>query len=188
MSDPKCSYKFTFEPGWFVDYPVISHSCPGSKLTTQPNLGLLDDRAWAKLTEHVERLNHEDDSDVQHKILLVARHGHGVHNDVMEEVGSEEWKVSVFPYVEHDSSKLIILRITGRNYLGMQTELGLTPNLLRKESNKPKTSGSCILRAFGKQTFPSPILSIPARSLEALKQQASYSETLSPNRGLSLGL
>ncbi|KAF5671333.1 PMU1-like protein [Fusarium denticulatum] len=84
MSDPKCSYKFTFEPGWFVDYPVISHSCPGSKLTTQPNLGLLDDREWAKLTEHVERLNHKDDLDVQHKILLVARHGHGVHNDVME--------------------------------------------------------------------------------------------------------
>ncbi|KAI1047539.1 hypothetical protein LB505_014074 [Fusarium chuoi] len=92
MSGPKCSYKFTFEPDWFVDYPVISHSYPGSKLTTQPNLGLLDDREWARLTEHVEQSNDQDDSDVSHKILLVARHGHGVHNDVMEEVGSEEWK------------------------------------------------------------------------------------------------
>ncbi|KAF5546912.1 phosphoglycerate mutase [Fusarium mexicanum] len=92
MSDPKCSYKFTFEPGWFVDYPVISQSCPGWKLTTQPNLGLLDGREWARLTEHVEGSNHQGDSDISHKILLVARHGHGVHNDVMEEVGSEEWK------------------------------------------------------------------------------------------------
>lgn len=95
MSGPKCSYKFTFEPDWFVDYPVISHSYPGSKLTTQPNLGLLDDREWARLTEHVEQSNDQDDSDVSHKILLVARHGHGVHNDVMEEVGSEEWKVCI---------------------------------------------------------------------------------------------
>ncbi|KAF4958329.1 hypothetical protein FGADI_2495 [Fusarium gaditjirri] len=92
MSDPKCSYEFTLEPGWFVDYPVISLSCPGSKLTTQPNLGLLDERQWARLTEQVETLNRQDDSDVTHKILLVARHGHGVHNDIMEEVGSEEWK------------------------------------------------------------------------------------------------
>ncbi|KAF5569471.1 phosphoglycerate mutase [Fusarium phyllophilum] len=92
MSDPTCSYKFTFEPGWFVDYPVISQSYPGSKLTTQPNLGLLDGREWARLTEHVERLNEQDNSDATHKVLLVARHGHGVHNDVMEEVESEEWK------------------------------------------------------------------------------------------------
>ncbi|KAF5550902.1 phosphoglycerate mutase [Fusarium napiforme] len=92
MPDPKCSYKFTFEPGWFVDYPVVYHSCSGSKLTTQPNLGLLSDREWAGLTEHVEQLNHQEGSDFSHKILLVARHGHGVHNDAMEEVGSEEWK------------------------------------------------------------------------------------------------
>ncbi|KAF5725074.1 phosphoglycerate mutase [Fusarium mundagurra] len=91
MSD-LCSYRFTFEPGWFVDYSVISHSCPNSKLTTQPNLGLLHDREWATLLDHVKQLNSRSNPDVSHKILLVARHGHGVHNDVMEEVGSEEWK------------------------------------------------------------------------------------------------
>ncbi|KAK3374782.1 histidine phosphatase superfamily [Podospora didyma] len=41
ISSDMCRYKFSYAPGYFVDYIEAAKGCPGSKLVTQPNLGLL---------------------------------------------------------------------------------------------------------------------------------------------------
>lgn len=114
-SHSMCNYRFSSDASWFIDYAEAARACPQSKLTTHPNLGLLDQiygsddkspgesRGWAGLARHVQDLNDKNYPGVVYKILLVVRHGRGVHNVVMDEVGSAEWKVS--------SAALLVLRM-----------------------------------------------------------------------------
>ncbi|CAI6092660.1 unnamed protein product [Clonostachys chloroleuca] len=103
-SNSTCGYQFSSEATWFVDYVEASRACPQSKLVTQPNLGLLDVvyksddgllseiRGWGGFVRYVQHLNDKTDPSTSYKVLLVVRHGRGVHNVVMDEVGSAEWK------------------------------------------------------------------------------------------------
>jgi hypothetical protein len=101
-----CKFRFSFENSYFVDYPATARACPQSKLTTQPDLGLLDcgyedsstdtseaTPRWTRFARHVQQLNDNSGAGEAYKVLFVVRHGRGVHNDVMDEVGSVEWKV-----------------------------------------------------------------------------------------------
>jgi hypothetical protein len=105
MSNSTCSYRFSSEGGRFIDYVEAARASPQSKLTTQPNLGLLDlvhesdggssdeGQGWGGLARYVEHRNDKSEPGVSYKVLLLVRHGRGVHNVVMDEVGSAEWKV-----------------------------------------------------------------------------------------------
>ncbi|KAJ4187353.1 hypothetical protein NW767_012266 [Fusarium falciforme] len=65
MSNSTCSYRFSSEGGRFIDYIEAARASPQSKLTTQPNLGLLDivhesdegssgeDQGWGGLARYV---------------------------------------------------------------------------------------------------------------------------------------
>ncbi|KAG5655622.1 hypothetical protein KAF25_009121 [Fusarium avenaceum] len=104
MSDSTYSYQFSSEASWFTDYAEAARSCPQSKLITQPNLGLLDlvnksgngslgeSQGWDRFARYIQHLNGQGDPGVLYKVLLVVRHGRSVHNVVMDEVGSAEWK------------------------------------------------------------------------------------------------
>ncbi|KAH8765310.1 histidine phosphatase superfamily [Diaporthe sp. PMI_573] len=104
MTEPVCKFRFSFENSYFVNYPEAARACSQSKLKTLPNLGLLDrdykdstdaseaSPGWALFARHVQHLNDKADTGVAYKVLFVVRHGRGVHNVVMEEVGSAEWK------------------------------------------------------------------------------------------------
>lgn len=106
MSNSTCSYRFSSEGGRFIDYVEAARASPQSKLTTQPNLGLLDvvhesdngplgeGQGWGGLARYVQRCNEKSEPGVSYKVLLVVRHGRGVHNVVMDEVSSAEWKVN----------------------------------------------------------------------------------------------
>ncbi|KAJ2893546.1 uncharacterized protein MKZ38_008500 [Zalerion maritima] len=102
-----CRYRFTLLPTPFVSYAEAAKQCPGSKLTTLPNLGLVGNiepgpgagqtspagqGSWSQLRANVDSLNEQSGSAASYKIMLIVRHGLGVHNVVMGEVGSSEWK------------------------------------------------------------------------------------------------
>ncbi|KAJ3547267.1 hypothetical protein NM208_g1602 [Fusarium decemcellulare] len=101
-----CSYRFSSEGKWFIDYVEAARAYPRSNLMTQDNLGLLShayDAAdgslkvkqdWGRFARHIQQLNDCGDPGVSYKVLLVVRHGRGVHNVVMDEVGSSEWKTN----------------------------------------------------------------------------------------------
>ncbi|KAK4140056.1 histidine phosphatase superfamily [Dichotomopilus funicola] len=97
-------YRFFHVPGYFVDGPEAARACPGSKLTTQPNLGLLErpydsapnenaagDAPWTRFSAHVEWLNKNSPPGVSYKLLYLLRHGLSVHNVVMAKVGRDAW-------------------------------------------------------------------------------------------------
>jgi hypothetical protein len=99
-------YVFSYVPGYFVDSVEAAKACPESKLTTQPNLGLLEtweasgtapnpagEAPWARFTRHVEWLNMDSPQGVSYKLLYLLRHGLSVHNVVMAKVGREAWNV-----------------------------------------------------------------------------------------------
>ncbi|KAI0132388.1 histidine phosphatase superfamily [Xylariales sp. AK1849] len=102
-----CQYKFSHIPGFFIDYVDAAKKCPGAKITTQPQLGILerayepldtspttpkDSPQWAQFAKHVQDLNKRSSNGESYKLLYIIRHGFGVHNMVMEKVGSEAWK------------------------------------------------------------------------------------------------
>jgi broad specificity phosphatase PhoE len=110
IADTSRNYKFSFVDGFFIDYVKAAEQCPGAKVTTQPHLGILDreydgerpDRPddaqrvpqWERFTDYINRLNEHSEQGESYKLLFIIRHGFGVHNEVMEKVGSEAWKVS----------------------------------------------------------------------------------------------
>ncbi|KAF4458240.1 PMU1-high copy suppressor of ts tps2 mutant phenotype [Fusarium albosuccineum] len=103
-----CSYRFCSEKDWFIDYAEAARASPRSNLMTQVNLGLLshasgtedgslkEKKDWGRFSRHIQQLNDGGDPGVSYKVLLVVRHGRGVHNVVMDEVGSSEWKTNWF--------------------------------------------------------------------------------------------
>jgi len=101
-----CSYRFSALSGFFVDNVIAAIACLGGKLTTRPNLGLLDRQydsnqtsdslPWVRFRQHVDALNKQSLAAESYKVLYLARHGLSVHNIVMEEVGGEAWNVGAF--------------------------------------------------------------------------------------------
>jgi hypothetical protein len=102
-------YRFSYVPGYFIDGAEAAKTCPESKLTTQPNLGLLDrsydspqcspeETPWAQFSRHLELLNRNSPHGESYKLLYLLRHGLSVHNIVMANVGSDAWKVRGAPY------------------------------------------------------------------------------------------
>ncbi|KAK0625941.1 phosphoglycerate mutase [Immersiella caudata] len=97
-----CSYRFSALSGYFVDNVLEASSCLGGKLTTRPNLGLIDrqydpnqpsgELPWARFRQHVDHLNQQSPPGESYKVLYLVRHGLSVHNIFMEEVGNEAWK------------------------------------------------------------------------------------------------
>jgi broad specificity phosphatase PhoE len=97
-----CSYRFSALSGYFVDNVMAASSCLGGKLTTRPNLGLIDrqydqnqppnDLPWTRFRRHVDHLNQQSAPGESYKVLYLVCHGLSVHNIFMEEVGIEAWK------------------------------------------------------------------------------------------------
>ncbi|KAH6682248.1 putative phosphoglycerate mutase [Plectosphaerella plurivora] len=99
--------KFSLVPGFFVDLLEKSRQDPAAKITTQPNLGLLDrsswpgnvsqstsddsKTSWELLADHVARLNQAASGSTKYKVLFVTRHGQGYHNTMEAKVGTEAW-------------------------------------------------------------------------------------------------
>jgi hypothetical protein len=105
-------YDFTFIPDYFVDYAKVAGDGAG-KASTQPQLGLLkraydeDSRQpspdinvpqWTRFAKYVDTLNQESRDGDCYKLVYLIRHGTGVHNVIMEKVGSKAWKVSTDCY------------------------------------------------------------------------------------------
>ncbi|ETS81757.1 hypothetical protein PFICI_06759 [Pestalotiopsis fici W106-1] len=100
-------YKFLFVPDFFIKYEEEAKKYQGGKIITQPQLGILtqdygpvDEEPatftnrpqWARFAEHVKNLNETCGDGVSYKLFYLIRHGIGVHNVVMEAVGSEAWR------------------------------------------------------------------------------------------------
>ncbi|KAK6079583.1 phosphoglycerate mutase [Seiridium cupressi] len=104
VAETTCNYKFSFMPGFFIDYVEAAQQYPEGKVQTQPRLGILtrdydgEDpvvphaRQWKRLAKYIKRLNAASKDGESYKILYVIRHGFGIHNQVMEEVGREAWR------------------------------------------------------------------------------------------------
>ncbi|KAM3553824.1 hypothetical protein ARSEF4850_006751 [Beauveria asiatica] len=87
MTKSVCKSRFTVEEGYFVDYAEAARAC---SRTDDSDAG----PGWARFARHVQYLKDKAEAGSTYKLLLVVRHGRGVHNVVMDEVGSAEWKVS----------------------------------------------------------------------------------------------
>ncbi|KAK8103146.1 hypothetical protein PG984_016292 [Apiospora sp. TS-2023a] len=98
-------YKFTTVQEIFVDYTQDGQNSSSSPTTiaTYDQLGIIEEKdydqdrkpsspslQWKRLESHVAKLNSESE-DVSYKVIYVVRHGRGVHNVVMDAVGSQ-WK------------------------------------------------------------------------------------------------
>ncbi|KAH8205545.1 hypothetical protein TruAng_000251 [Truncatella angustata] len=103
-SEITCNYEFSYVEGFFVDYAKTAEQYEGGKVITQPGLGLLDraydgedthdaneSARWARFANYVQRLNSQSKDGESYKVLFLIRHGFGVHNQVMEKVGSQAW-------------------------------------------------------------------------------------------------
>ncbi len=103
-----CHYRFKILPEYFVDYFETAKQCPGQKVTTQPNFGLVyqpnaaveesqqvvkPEMPWEHFKSHVHRLNANSPDHIMYKVLYLTRHGLGVHNLYEAEVGREAWNV-----------------------------------------------------------------------------------------------
>ncbi|KAK7946149.1 uncharacterized protein PG986_010470 [Apiospora aurea] len=100
-------YKFTTVQEIFVDYTKDGQNSSSSPTTiaTYDQLGIIEEKdydqdrkpspasssQWKRLEDHVAKLNRECDSHESYKVIYVVRHGRGVHNVVMDAVGSK-WK------------------------------------------------------------------------------------------------
>ncbi|PKS13288.1 hypothetical protein jhhlp_000059 [Lomentospora prolificans] len=97
-------YKFTAVPGIFKSFAAECAADPGLKITTQPDLAILE-RAyetdapgdaenltqWQRLAKYVDGLNRTAPEGTSYKLLYLTRHGQGVHNVMHEKVGTEAW-------------------------------------------------------------------------------------------------
>ncbi|KAH8680941.1 histidine phosphatase superfamily [Xylariales sp. PMI_506] len=113
--------KFSYVSGFFfTDYATAGIESRKIPVTTQPRLGILERRydlagsaslrlgegppQWARFADYIDRLNSQSPDGVCYKLIYVIRHGRGVHNVVMEEVGSEAWKKH-WSHLEGDSER-----------------------------------------------------------------------------------
>jgi hypothetical protein len=102
-------YKFTYLPGFFQDYTEIAGQSPTRVVTRQLKLGILNRRyddidsisdtpldlpQWARFAAYVGNLNQRCKTGESYKLLYLIRHGFGMHNMVMKEVGTDAWNVS----------------------------------------------------------------------------------------------
>ncbi|KAI1876927.1 uncharacterized protein JN550_000999 [Neoarthrinium moseri] len=99
-------YKFSFMPGFFVDYVKAAELYPDAKVQTLPNLGITgrgygaapegpssgEQRpSWRGFTEYLQGLNERNEHGESYKLLFLIRHAAGVHNIFMEQVGTDAW-------------------------------------------------------------------------------------------------
>ncbi|KAL5594664.1 hypothetical protein BROUX41_001580 [Berkeleyomyces rouxiae] len=96
-------YKFQALPDIFVDFAPRCAADPAYKVTTQPDLAIIDraypgdDEAaaqlqpWERLTAYVKRLNAAAEPGTKYKIVYLTRHGVGDHNAMIRKVGQKEW-------------------------------------------------------------------------------------------------
>ncbi|OGM51024.1 hypothetical protein ABOM_000256 [Aspergillus bombycis] len=109
MEHPRATtshYKFKLIPEFFVNYHEIARQSPGSKVTTQPSLGLIDQpystptntqpdaepkKPWERFAEYINQLNAESPDSVTYKVIYLTRHGLGIHNAFEAKVGREAW-------------------------------------------------------------------------------------------------
>lgn len=99
-------YKFQALPGIFFDFAPKCAAEPSFKVTTQPDLALLDraypgdDAAaaalppWSRLAAYLARLNAGAQNGEKYKLLYLTRHGVGDHNAMIRKVGQSAWDVS----------------------------------------------------------------------------------------------
>ncbi|KAM5350274.1 hypothetical protein ACJ41O_006779 [Fusarium nematophilum] len=182
-SDSTCTYRFSSEANWFTDYVEASRACAQSKLTTQPNLGLLDavhesddgslgeSRGWARFAHHVQHLNEKRDPGASYKVLLVVRHGRGVHNVVMDEVGSVEWKV-IMRLTSLENQKLTSRQRHWSKLEGDGNRTWFDAELVDEGVEQAKTLGTFFAEGVKNKGFPVPgtIYTSPlARCLETTK-------------------
>lgn len=116
-------YKFTTVQEIFVDYTQDgqnNNSSSPTTIATYDQLGIIEEKdyghdrkpfppssQWKRLESHVAKLNSEGGGDVLYKVIYVVRHGRGVHNVVMDAVGSQ-WKVcDLWSYFSAQSSSRI---------------------------------------------------------------------------------
>ncbi|KAI1856839.1 hypothetical protein JX265_011480 [Neoarthrinium moseri] len=100
------AFLYSFMPGYFVDYVEAAKDYPDAKARTLPKLGILPreydvtgldpsingyEPGWTRFTNYLKQLNERSSNGDSYKVLFVVRHGLGVHNIVMEEVGSPAW-------------------------------------------------------------------------------------------------
>lgn len=109
----KCNYEFSFVPGIFVDYVEAAKGCIDSRVTRQPLLGIISrtynvvdqnpnrgqSMQWPRFSRHIQQLNDNSKDGESYKLIYLIRHGFGVHNHVMQKVGSKAWKVSLFSFM-----------------------------------------------------------------------------------------
>ncbi|PHH54152.1 putative phosphoglycerate mutase [Ceratocystis fimbriata CBS 114723] len=96
-------YKFQAVPDIFVDFAPRCAADPSFKVTTQPDLAIIDrsypgdDEAaaklqpWERLAAYVKRLNAGAEPGIKYKIVYLTRHGVGDHNAMIRKVGQKEW-------------------------------------------------------------------------------------------------
>ncbi|KKF96715.1 hypothetical protein CFO_g956 [Ceratocystis platani] len=99
-------YKFQAVPDIFVDFAPRCAADPSFKVTTQPDLAIIDrsypgdDEAaaklqpWERLAAYVKRLNAGAEPGIKYKIVYLTRHGVGDHNAMIRKVGQKEWDTS----------------------------------------------------------------------------------------------
>ncbi|KAI1772183.1 phosphoglycerate mutase-like protein [Hypoxylon cercidicola] len=100
-------HRFSYVPGFFKNYEEIAKSSLNGKISTQPNLGILErsydvqvinstlngktDPQWARFANYIQYLNNEYAKDgISYKLIYVMRHGRGVHNVKMDELKASE--------------------------------------------------------------------------------------------------
>jgi hypothetical protein len=119
-----CSYQFSIVPGHFVSLAEVAEASPGSKLTTQPNLGLngpaheeqssLAMLPWIRFKSYVESLNRNSRPGDSYKVLYLVRHGLAVHNAIRLKVGVHAWDVGNHSLASISPTILHLLLTTGR--------------------------------------------------------------------------
>ncbi len=118
--------KFHAEAGFFVDFVGLTRQDSAFRVTTLPELGLIDQqydededddadqadstttgggggdasfprKPWTRFRDHVHALNARDPARTTYKILYITRHGFGYHNYYEAKVGTEAWDVCLRP-------------------------------------------------------------------------------------------
>lgn len=101
--DAHLAWTFSLVPGFFTDLDEVARRAPDGIVTTQPSFGLrpppdgvtADPQLlpWPRFLAHVKALNRDAPAHVAYKVLLLTRHGFGLHNKKIAEVGTAEWDV-----------------------------------------------------------------------------------------------
>ncbi|KAH8898241.1 phosphoglycerate mutase [Thozetella sp. PMI_491] len=102
-------FKFSVVPGIFFDYAEKTKQDRSYRVTTLPQLGILDReyewseasnatsgaggqaKPWERLRDYVHHLNEKGAGATTYKVLYLSRHGFGWHNYMEAKVGTEAW-------------------------------------------------------------------------------------------------